>query len=66
MINLVQIFSSVEKRSVTISDDNDDIIITTKDNSKGGNEMNIKLSKNEAKDLAGELKSLTSQNRTIL
>ena len=45
MINLVQIFSSVEKRSVTISDDNDDIIITTRDNSKGGNEMNIKLSK---------------------
>tara|TARA_B100000519_G_scaffold192210_1_gene193403 strand:+ start:538 stop:738 length:201 start_codon:yes stop_codon:yes gene_type:complete len=66
MVNLVQIFSSVEKRSVTISDNNDDIIITTKDNSKCGNEMNIKLSKNEANDLANELKSLTSQNRTIL
>ena len=63
---LVQIFSSVEGRSVTISNDNDDIIITTKDNSKNGREMNIKFTKNEAKDLADELKSLTSQNRTIL
>jgi len=66
MINLVQIFSSVEGRSVTVSNDNDDIVITTKDNSKNGHEMNTKFTKNEAQDLAAELQSLTSQNRTIL
>ena len=66
MINLIQIFSSIEGRSVTVSNDNDDIVITTKDNSKNGHEMNIKFTKNEAKDLADELKLLSNQNRTIL
>ena len=66
MATLVQIFSSVESRSVTVSNDNNDIIITTQDNSKNGKEMQVKLTKNEAKDLADELKLLSNQNRTIL
>ena len=69
---LVQIFSSVTKgQSVTISNFEDEIVMTTKLSDNGLTNkhevagMTIKLTRDEAQDLASELKLLSNSLNRI-
>jgi hypothetical protein len=64
---LVQIFSSVSKQSITISNINEEeVMITTKFNDYENTGMSIKLTKDEVKDLASELNLLAKSERIVI